>query len=223
MLSFENVTKEFQLDAQNVITPVRDMSLEIAPGELIIILGRSGTGKTTLLNLAAGMVRPTRGKVSIEDKDLAALNDRELSALRTRKLGFMFQFPSLLPALNIQDNVSLPAIFTDDSGDSAGQRALELLDMLGLSGKASVYPRQLSAGEQKRAVIARALLNQPAIVLADEPTSDLDEHTESEVMEHLVGINRRGVTFLIVTHNRELKKFASRAFEMDHGSLSQIR
>ena len=178
MLKFNKVSKEFRLDHENTIMPVCDVNLEIDKGELIVIIGRSGTGKTTLLNLAAGMVKPTSGQVLIDDKDLAQLNDKELSSLRTKKIGFMFQFPSLIPALNIKDNVSLPAIFTRQVSDkAAGERAVKLLDMLGLSSKTNVYPKQLSAGEQKRVVIARSLINEPKIVLADEPTSDLDERT----------------------------------------------
>ena len=119
MLKFKNVSKEFRLDNENTIKPVSDINLDVEKGELIVIIGRSGTGKTTLLNLAAGMVRPTAGQVLIEDKDLAELNDKELSSLRTKKIGFMFQFPSLIPALTIKDNVSLPAIFTRQAGDKA--------------------------------------------------------------------------------------------------------
>jgi len=223
MLKFNKVSKEFRLDHENTIMPVCDVNLEIDKGELIVIIGRSGTGKTTLLNLAAGMVKPTSGQVLIDDKDLAQLNDKELSSLRTKKIGFMFQFPSLIPALNIKDNVSLPAIFTRQVSDkAAGERAVKLLDMLGLSSKTNVYPKQLSAGEQKRVVIARSLINEPKIVLADEPTSDLDERTEQEVMDILLDIKSRGVTFLMVTHNKDLVKFASRAFEMDHGSLIPV-
>lgn len=223
MLSFNNVTKEFRLDEHNIITPVSNVNLEIAEGEFIVIMGRSGTGKTTLLNLAAGMVRPTSGNVVIDDTDLGAMNDQQLSSLRSRKMGFVFQFPSLLPSLTIKDNVSLPSIFSNGhGGKAAGDRAIQLLDTLGLTGKAEVYPRQLSAGEQKRVVIARALINQPRLILADEPTSDLDNRTEKEVMGILRDINSRGVTFMIVTHSQELTAFATRAFEMENGALNRI-
>jgi ABC-type lipoprotein export system ATPase subunit len=222
MLSFRNVTKNFRLDAATTITPVRDVSLTVEPGEFIVVIGRSGTGKTTLLNLAAGLVKPNAGQVLINDTDLAGMTDKELSALRSQKLGFVFQFPSLLPALTVRDNISLPAIFANDRGKGADSQALKLLDMLGLVGKADVHPRQLSAGETKRVVIARSLINQPQIVLADEPTSDLDSKTETEVMEILRQINSKGVTFLIVTHNLQLVNFATRAFEMENGRLKPI-
>lgn len=223
MLSFHNVTKNFRLDTETTITPVRDVNLKIEPGEFIVIIGRSGTGKTTLLNLAAGLVRPTSGQVMINDVDLDGMTDRQLSSLRSQKLGFVFQFPSLLPALTVRDNVSLPAIFTNSHGSQdADSRALKLIDMLGLAGKADVYPRQLSAGETKRVVIARSLINHPQFILADEPTSDLDSRTEKEVMGILRDINSRGVTFLIVTHNLQLVNFATRAFEMENGNLKPI-
>ncbi|MBI2831619.1 MAG: ABC transporter ATP-binding protein [Chloroflexi bacterium] len=222
MLSFDNVTKDFHLDEENTITPVRSVSLEIEPGEFIVIIGRSGTGKTTLLNLAAGLVRPTSGRVMVDDVDLAEMSDKQLSSLRGSKMGFVFQFPSLLPSLTVKDNVNLPAIFANGNGRGAAERGANLLDTLGLAAKMDVYPRQLSAGEQKRVVIARSLINQPQLILADEPTSDLDSQTEKEVMTILLDINSRGVTFIIVTHNLGLISFATRAFEMENGSLNQV-
>src|SRR4030042_888902 len=145
MLSFHNVAKEFRLDAENTITPVHNVSLEIEQGEFIVIIGRSGTGKTTLLNLAAGLVRPTFGQVMIENRDLAEMTDRQLSSLRSQKIGFIFEFPSLLPSLTVKDNVSLPSIFTNGTGSKgAAERAAHLLDTFGLASKMDIYPRQLS-------------------------------------------------------------------------------
>ena len=224
MISFKSVTKEFKLDDRTTITPVDSVDLEIDQGELIVIVGRSGTGKTTFLNLAAGLVRPTRGSVVVDGQDLSTMADREISSLRSQKIGFVFQFPSLLPSLTIRENVRLPSIFANGAGHKAtSERAQELLGTLGLESKLDVYPRQLSAGEQKRVVIARSLFNEPRLILADEPTSDLDNHTEQEVMDILRRINSQGVTFLIVTHSLDLIAFATRAFEMDNGKLKQIR
>lgn len=224
MLSFHNVTKTYKLDERTSITPVNNLTLEVNRGEFIVITGRSGTGKTTLLNLASGLVKPTSGSVSINDNDMANLPDKGISSLRSGTIGFIFQFPSLLPSLTVMENVSLPSIFLDNKSKlDVNERALTLLDKLKLLGKHMVYPRQLSAGEQKRAVIARALMNEPQLVLADEPTSDLDNDTENEVMDILLDINTEGVTFVIVTHSLPLVHFATRAFEMQNGTLQALR
>ena len=223
MLSFQDVTKEFLLDEKTTIAPVKNITLEIAQGELIIIVGRSGSGKTTFLNLAAGLVKPTSGKIMLDKLELAEMSDRQLSTMRSRRLGFVFQFPSLLPALTVKENVALPTFFATPQGRiGVDEKVKNLLNLMGLSSKLEVYPKQLSAGEQKRVVIARALVNQPQLILADEPTSDLDEQTEKEVMGLLRDINSSGVTFLIVTHSLELVPYATRAFRMENGSLTDV-
>jgi putative ABC transport system ATP-binding protein len=220
MISFINATKEFRLDEKNTITPVCNVNLIINRGEFILVTGRSGSGKTTLLNLAAGLIKPTSGQVLIENLNLNKMNDKLLSQVRSQKLGFIFQFPSLIPALNVLENVALPRTFISSNGfGDPFEEAAELLEMVGLSEKMEAYPRQLSAGEQKRVVIARSLINNPQVVLADEPTSDLDFKTELEIMALLQKINKSGVTFLMVTHSMELMNYATRAFEMKDGSL----
>jgi ABC-type lipoprotein export system ATPase subunit len=222
MISLQNVTKEYILDAENSIMPVKNVSVEVKKGEFIIIVGRSGSGKSTLLNLAAGMVKPTSGQVFFEGKDLKHLPDKELSILRNRKIGFIFQFPSLLPAFTALENVTLPRIIGNNRSHIPGEpvkAASDLLETMGLRDRAGSYPKQLSAGEQKRVVIARALVNNPPVLLADEPTSDLDMETEQAIMKLLKDINGRGVTFLMVTHSLELIPYADRAFHMENGSL----
>ncbi len=223
MISFQKVTRTFQLDSKTSISPVKEVSLDIDSGEFIIIIGRSGSGKTTLLNLAAGMVKPTSGQIIVDKTDLADMSDRQLSTMRNRRLGFVFQFPSLLSSLNVMENVTLPGIFTDKMDENAVKaRGFELLKTMNLADKVGVYPRQLSAGEQKRVVLARSMINSPQVILADEPTSDLDEQTEMEVMKLLRGINESGVTFLMVTHSLQLVPYASRAFNMENGSLTEV-
>jgi ABC-type lipoprotein export system ATPase subunit len=223
MISFEKVTKEYQLDSETNISPVKQVSLDVAEGEFVIIIGRSGSGKTTLLNLAAGLVKPTSGKVRVNKIDLSGMADKQLSVLRSQYLGFVFQFPSLLPALSVLENVALPAIFANHNGKKdSHQRAEQLLKTMGLETKLGVFPKQLSAGEQKRVVIARSMINSPKVILADEPTSDLDNQTESEVMNLLKDINASGVTFMVVTHSLQLVPYATRAFKMENGSLEQV-
>ena len=219
MIKLKEVTKEFNLD-QQVITPVKEVSLEIGKGDFVMIIGRSGTGKSTVLNLVAGLIKPTSGSVFVEGRDLQTLSDKDMSRLRSNDMGYVFQFPSLLPSLTVLDNIMVPASFaTKKSGNGAHKRAKELLGMLGLGERLDCYPRHLSAGEQKRAVIARSLMNEPKILLADEPTSDLDEQTESEIMGLLKQIHESGVTILMVTHSLGLVPFCTRAYSMDKGKL----
>jgi ABC-type lipoprotein export system ATPase subunit len=223
IISVRDVTRRYKLDELTVIEPVSHISLDIEQGQLTVITGRSGCGKTTLLNLMAGLIRPHSGLVTVEGRDLRVMDDKALSAMRSRSMGFVFQFPSLLPALSVKENVMLPRQFAvGQGGDSGEERALSLLKMVGLGERANVFPRQLSAGEQKRAVIARALINEPKILLADEPTSDLDEKTEQEIMSLLMGIRAAGVTIVMVTHNLQLLAFADRAYHMEDGKLGAI-
>jgi len=221
MLTLHEVTKIYQLGKETSVTAVRGISLQIERGEFIIITGRSGSGKTTLLNLAAGLTRPTSGEVRLEGVQLWSLSDREQSLLRNRKVGFVFQFPSLLPSLTVLDNVALPTTFgTNHSQPSAYDRAAELLDMVGLSDKLEAYPRQLSAGQQQRVVIARSLINRPEILMADEPTSNLDEQTEREIMDLFRDIHTKtGITFVLVTHTSQLVSYGTRSIEMASGVI----
>lgn len=223
MLSFQNVTKSFKLDEETTISPVKDVTLQIDRGEFIVIIGRSGTGKSTLLNLAAGLVKPTSGQIMMDNVSLHGMTDAEFSNLRTRRIGFVFQFPSLLTSFTVLENITLPAIFVSKDGKKgASQKAIEMLQVMGLTEKKDVYPRQLSAGEQKRVAISRSLINNPEIILADEPTSDLDSKTEIDVMNVLKKINAGGMTVLMVTHSLQLLPFATRAFEMQNGQLHEI-
>jgi ABC-type lipoprotein export system ATPase subunit len=221
MITLESVTKTYTLSQDVTVTAVRGVSLEVARGEFVIITGRSGSGKTTLLNLAAGLTRPTAGRVLWERQDLWRIGDRRRSRLRNRQVGFVFQFPSLLPSLTVIDNVLAPSLFSPDGAHAElRERARELLDSVGLGPKANVYPRQLSAGQQQRVVIARALFNRPQILLADEPTSDLDEHTEEEIMTLFSQIHAQaGMTVVLVTHTRQLIHYGTRAIHMVDGQM----
>ena len=222
MISLHNVSKEYNLDDATTITPVRSVTLEIKRGEFILIIGRSGSGKTTLLNLAAGLVKPTSGKVLFEGKDIWQMSDKELSFLRARKMGFIFQFPSMLPSLRVIDNVAMPTIFAHNGKHDGYAHAEELLRMVGLTPRKDCLPRQISGGEQKRTVIARALVNRPEVILADEPTADLDEQTEHEIMALLREIHQSGVTVIMVTHSLELLPYATRALKMEDGRISEL-
>ena len=185
-----------------------------------MLTGRSGSGKTSLLNLAAGLLRPTSGKVFIKGTDIWSLTDRRLSSLRAGTIGFVFQFPSLIPSLTALENVVVPVSFGPGTrGVSARRNAAAWLERLGLAGRLEVYPRQLSAGEQKRVVLARALMNHPEILLADEPTSDLDERTEREIMSVLRELHSGGTTILMVTHSTGPEPFVDRTLKLEEGNL----
>jgi len=221
MIVLEDVTKVYELGKGNTVTAVRGVSLEIGSGEFAVIVGRSGSGKTTLLNLAAGLTRPTSGRVALDGVDLWTLNDQQQSYLRNRKIGFVFQFPSLLPTLTAHENVILPTIFgSDRHGADAHERAEAMLHRVGLFDKLNSYPRQLSAGQQQRVVVARSLINQPQLLLADEPTSNLDEKTEMEIMALFRELHASlGLTIVLVTHTRQLISPGMRSIEMADGLI----
>jgi ABC-type lipoprotein export system ATPase subunit len=223
MISFINVTKDYRLDEKSVVTPVKKVSLKVNQGDFILIVGRSGSGKTTLLNLAAGLVKPSSGEVRLGEVDLWGMTDREQSSFRNQKIGFVFQFPSLIPSLTVTENVIVPTFFkAKNSSTDAYGGAKKILQNVGLGERFNSYPRQLSSGEQKRVVIARALMNQPSLLLADEPTSDLDEQTEREIMTLFREIQAVGVTIMMVTHNLDLIPYATRALRMERGDLKDI-
>lgn len=221
MIILNEVTKTYPLAKENSVSALRGVSLKIKKGEFMIIVGRSGSGKTTLLNLAAGLTRPTSGKILLDGTDLWNLTDKQQSHLRSQKFGFVFQFPSLLPSLTVQDNVILPTVFGKKQEPAkVYERALQLLKKIGLEDKLEAYPRQLSAGQQQRVVIARALMNQPQLLLADEPTSNLDEKTELEIMDLFRELHTSmGITIMMVTHTRQLVSYGTRAVEMANGQI----
>jgi len=206
---------------RGVVEAVRGIDLEIAPGEFAAIVGRSGSGKSSLMAMIGGLSRPSRGQVHIEGTDIWSLSDARLAAFRNHRIGFVFQFASLLGSLRVIDNVALPALLGRRMDAAAAYgTAAELLDQLGLADYLDAYPSEISAGEQRRAVIARALVNAPALLLADEPTSDLDEQSELELMDQLRALNRdRGMTLIVVTHNLRLAELAGRILHIADGRL----
>jgi ABC-type lipoprotein export system ATPase subunit len=198
---------------------LRDVDLDIESGEFLVITGRSGCGKTTLLNLASGLATPSSGNVVVDGVDLWSISDAERSGLRNRTMGFVFQFPSLMPGLSLAQNVTLPLEFSQAEHPDGAERARELLDLVGLGDRADALPRELSAGQQQRVVIARALVNRPELLLADEPSSDLDEETEAEIMELFSRVHEQGLTIMMVTHARNLISFGTRHLEWADGTV----
>jgi putative ABC transport system ATP-binding protein len=200
------------------------VTLSIQAGEAVAVMGPSGSGKSTLLNLIAGLDRPTSGSIVVHGEDLGRLNERGLALFRRRRIGMIFQFFNLIDDLPALDNVALAAQLTGVSAAHARRRARELLDELGIGSRANMYPAQLSGGERQRVAVARALMNRPALLLADEPTGALDSRAGEQVMDLLLDLNQIGQTLLLVTHDERLAtRCASRLIEVVDGRVAGER
>jgi ABC-type lipoprotein export system ATPase subunit len=218
MIEIKDIAKTYTAGGQK-IHAVADVSLNCAKGEYISIVGHSGSGKSTLLSLIGGLTMPDSGSINIDGINLWSLSDGALSEFRNKKMSFIFQFASLIPTLTAVENIMVPAVFSKTKEDKK-QAALELLKMMGLADKANSYPRQLSGGQQRRVAIARAFINNPEIILADEPTGDLDEETEAEIIEFFKQMNKeKGITFIVVTHNTAVASASDKMFRMSAGRL----
>lgn len=220
----DNVSRDFRV-GNTAIVAVKNASLAFQKGAFVSIVGHSGSGKTTLLSLIGGMVTPSSGSVLFNGTDITAWDNDMLSDYRCERIGFMFQSASLLPILTARENLLLPVAFrTRQAPDNSHeQRADELLHAVGLSDKINAYPSQLSGGQQRRVAIARAFMNGPELILADEPTGDLDEETENDMMRFFLQMNKEhGTTFIMVTHNSDLARQTQQHFRMDRGVISAI-
>jgi len=197
------------------------VSLTVRAGEAVAVMGPSGSGKSTLLNMIAGLDRPTSGSVTVHGTDLGALDETGLALFRRRGIGMIFQFFNLLDDLSALDNVALAAQLTGTAAGQARKRALELFGELGIANRRNVYPAQLSGGERQRVAVARALMNRPALLLADEPTGALDSRSGEQVMDLLLDLNQIGQTLLLVTHDERLAtRCATRLVEVVDGRIA---
>ncbi len=202
-------------------TALQNINLHIQTGEFVAVVGKSGSGKTTLLNLLAGIDRPTIGEVIIAETNLGSLTESGLAEWRGRNVGLVFQFFQLLPTLTVAENVMLPMDFAEIIPASQRRsRALELLERVGIVDQADKLPATLSGGEQQRAAIARALANDPPILLADEPTGNLDEHTRTSVLELFAKLNADGRTIIVVTHERDISSYTDRQVTLVDGRVA---
>jgi putative ABC transport system ATP-binding protein len=219
VIRLDNVSVTYRLKSESV-EALRNASLGLAEGSFVAIMGPSGSGKTTLIQVIAGLLTPTTGDVIVSGQNLRQLDDRAISEFRNRTIGFVFQFFNLPSYYTALDNVALPLVFAGVSEAERRERARGLLDEFGLGDRAIHKPEQLSGGEAQRVAIARALVNNPKIILADEPTGNLDRDTGARVMELLQKINReRGVTILLVTHDEKAAAFAQQTLHIEKGAF----
>ncbi len=205
------------------IVALWDTNLSILPGEFIVMIGPSGSGKSTLLHLLGGIDRPTRGELRVNGVDLITANEDALTRFRRDNIGFVFQFYNLLPSLNALDNVILPLLAKGMSWKASRERGAVVLEQVGLSHRQKHTPSQLSGGEQQRVAIARAMALEPRVILADEPTGDLDRASSNSIINLMVDLKQRlGVTFIVATHNLNLLQVADRSYELTDGHLNRM-
>jgi len=216
LIALENVTKVFRMDGEEVHA-LRGVSLEIREGEFVAIIGPSGSGKSTMMNILGLLDRPTSGRFLFDGRDVTTMNDAELARLRNRRIGFIFQSFNLLPRTPAIENVELPMVYSRDRDRRA--RALEALAAVGLEKRAFHHPSQLSGGEQQRVAIGRALVMRPSILLADEPTGNLDTKRGIEIMRIFEHLNREGVTIALITHEPDIAAYAKRIVRFRDGVI----
>ncbi|MDX9871967.1 MAG: ABC transporter ATP-binding protein [Clostridia bacterium] len=219
LIRIDGLTKKYRL-GQELITALDDVSLEIEEGEFLCILGTSGSGKTTMLHIMAGLERPSKGSVFIKDVNMTKMKESSMAVFRRKYMGFIFQSYHLIPSLTALENVTLPLIFDALSTRERMKRAREMLDQVGLSNRMKNRPTEMSGGQQQRVSIARALINNPKIIFADEPTGNLDTKTSAEVMDILTQkVKASGTTLIMVTHDLEIANYADRVIHMVDGCI----
>ncbi len=221
LIVLEDVHKVYQMGASRV-NALAGVSLRIRAGSFLAIMGPSGSGKSTMMNLLGCLDRPTRGRYILDNQDVSTLNDDDLSEIRLRQLGFIFQSFNLIPQLTVQENIELPLYYQGWAAVHSAERAEELATMVGLGDRLQHKPTELSGGEQQRVAVARSLANDPSVLLADEPTGNLDSSTGTEIMELFAELSRRGKTIILVTHESNIAAYASQHLHMRDGLIERI-
>lgn len=221
LIRVEKIVKRYYRDTQ-ALTVLDGLSLSVEEGDFVALMGPSGSGKTTLLNLIAGIDRPTSGKIHVREDEVSAMNDAELAEWRSRHIGFIFQFYNLVPVLTAFENVELPLLLTDLDKAQRRKRVKLALSVVSLAGRMAHYPRQLSGGEEQRVAIARAIVTDPTVLVADEPTGDLDAKSEEEILQLLGRLNQEfQKTILMVTHDAHAAEHARRIVRLEKGVLRE--
>lgn len=222
LIRLENVSKFYPM-GETIVKALNEVDFKIYEGEFIAIMGPSGSGKSTAMNLVGNLDVPTQGKIYLDEYDVSGFGESELAQIRGKKIGFIFQSFNLIPNLTAKENVMLPMMFQGMSIEGREERAVELLKLVGLENRADHYPGQLSGGERQRVAIARSLANDPEVVLADEPTGNLDTKTGNIVMEFLDKLHKEGKTIIMVTHDSDLaKKHAEIVYWLRDGKLEKV-
>lgn len=216
MIELDNITKVYKM-GRTELAALRGISLRVEQGEMVSITGPSGSGKSTLMNIIGCLDKPTSGQYRLEGIEVNKLNDNELAEIRNRKIGFIFQSFNLLPRTTALANVELPLIYI--GADNRRQRASQALESVGLAHRAKHRPSELAGGEQQRVAIARALINNPSIILADEPTGNLDTQTSKEIMLLFNQLNQQGITIVLVTHEADIAAYTQRTIRMRDGQV----
>ncbi len=219
LIRIESLTRVYQLGSTRV-EALRGLDLQVEAGEYLAIMGRSGSGKSTLMNLIGCLDTPTRGSYRLEGSEISSLDDRQLATIRNRKIGFIFQTFNLLPPMTALQNVELPLVYRGDPPPRRRQAALEALRAVGLADRAAHRPSELSGGQRQRTAIARALVIQPSLLLADEPTGNLDSRTGSEILDLFDQLNHQGQTVILVTHEDEVADRAGRRVVLRDGLIT---
>jgi lipoprotein-releasing system ATP-binding protein len=224
LLTGENIWKEYPMGKNQTLPVLKGVDIEIRRGEFVVIVGPSGSGKSTLLHILGGLDRPTEGIVKLGEQSIFVLNEELLAAFRNQSLGFIFQFHHLLPEFSALENICMPALIAGKSLKEAKPRAEILLEQVGLSERGHHKPNELSGGEQQRVAVARALMNNPQLVLADEPSGNLDEENGLSLHRLLVHLSEEfGMTFVVATHNYDLTRRANRVLRLSEGKLNVAR
>ena len=221
MIEAENISKTYSRGTREAVAGLKMISFQIAPGEFVAVRGVSGSGKSTLLNILGCLEQPSSGRYLLDGEDVAKLPDKQLSRIRNAKIGFVFQSFNLLPRTTALENVEIPMVYRDGVVDR--RRALSSLERVGLAARARHFATELSGGEQQRVAIARALVNSPALILADEPTGNLDLNAGREVMRLLGDLHKEGRTILVVTHDDAVAAYASREILLQDGEIISDR
>ncbi len=218
-----DIKKDYVLGGGVVVNALRGVSIDFPEGDFVAIMGASGSGKSTMLNLLGCLDRPTAGRYILAGRDVSRLSDDELSEIRSRHLGFIFQSYNLIQQLTVVENIELPLYYQGSVSRQARQQCIRMAEMVGLADRLDHRPFQLSGGQQQRVAIARALVNNPQVILADEPTGNLDSATGDEIMQMLEGLNRGGKTIIMVTHEPDIAARANRTLRMRDGVLEHVR